>query len=85
MFSLPAVYYAGKMVVVPDTEYYYYYRENSILTCNDKAHKEKRYRDWCHAKASILAFAKEHNFKIPGVNSDRISYIWAKLVSRHFQ
>jgi glycosyltransferase involved in cell wall biosynthesis len=85
MFSLPAVYYAGKMVVVPGTEYYYYYRKNSILTCNDEAHKEKCHRDWCHAKASMLAFAEEHNFKIPGINSDRISYVWTKLVSRFFR
>ncbi|MDR2815892.1 MAG: glycosyltransferase [Proteiniphilum sp.] len=85
LFSFRAVYYAGKMVVVPGTEYYYHNRKNSILTNNDKAHKEKVHQDWLHAGSAMLAFAKEHNFKIPGVNSGWLSYIWTKFVARHLQ
>ncbi len=84
LFSLPAVYYADKLVVVPNTEYIYYDRENSISRKKDKSHREKYQKDWDHARASILAFAEKHNIKIPGVNSDKLFYIWRKYISRHF-
>ncbi|SFS85443.1 CDP-glycerol glycerophosphotransferase [Porphyromonadaceae bacterium NLAE-zl-C104] len=84
IFSFHAVYYADKLVVVPNTIYFYYNWENSISTIREKAHREKYRRDWLHARSYILNFADEHNFKIPGINSDKISYIWRKYISRHF-
>lgn len=84
IFSFHAVYYADKLVVVPNTTYFYYYWENSISTAQDNAHHEKYLQDLMHAKSYIRNFADEHNFKIPGINSDKLSYIWRKYVSRHF-
>lgn len=80
MFSLPAVFYAGKVVVVPGAEYLYYQRENSIMTRKDEAHRKKRREDHNHAKAYRKAFANEHNIKIPGLDTGRIAYIFRKLV-----
>lgn len=84
IFSFLAVYYADKLVVVPNTTYFYYYWENSISTVQDKAHREKYLRDLMHARTYIRNFAHEHNFKIPGINSDKIPYAWKKFVVRHF-
>ncbi|WAC41236.1 glycosyltransferase family 2 protein [Pedobacter sp. SL55] len=79
VFSLPAVYFAEKMVVVPKADYTYYERENSIMTKANKAHREKVHQDWLHAKASMLDFARKHNFTIPGVNSGMLAYKWWKV------
>lgn len=77
VFSVPAVYFAEKMVVVPDADYTYYERENSIMTKASKAHREKVHQDWLHAKARMLDFAQKHNFTIPGVNSGMLAYkLW---------
>ncbi len=84
IFSFHAVYYAETLVVVPNTTYYYYNRVNSISTIRDAAHRQKFRTDWTHARSYICQFAEEHNFKIPGINSDKLSYIWRKYVSRHF-
>lgn len=84
IFSFSAVYYANKLVVVPNTEYIYYYRENSISTKKDKLHKVKYQQDWLYARSSILDFAKKYHFKIPGINSGKLAYIWRKYISRHF-
>lgn len=78
-FSVPAVYFANKVVTVPKAEYYYYYSPNSILNNKDKAHQEKRRRDLTHANQQILAFAGKHNFKIPGINAGKMRYILRKI------
>jgi glycosyltransferase involved in cell wall biosynthesis len=80
MFSLPAVYYANKVVVVPDAEYLYFQRHNSIMTKKDKGHAKKRHEDHIHAKAYRTSFAKAHNIKIPGLDTGRIAYVLRKLV-----
>lgn len=79
IFSIQAVFYSNKLVVVPGTEYYYYHRENSILTNKDKTHREKRRADKKHAKSEVLRFANSKNIKLPGVNSGRMSYLVRKL------
>lgn len=84
IFSFHGIYYADKLVVVPNTTYFYYNWDNSISTNRDKAHREKYREDWNHARSYICNFAEEHNFKIPGINSDKMSYIWRKYVGRHF-
>ncbi len=82
IFSVPAVYFANKIVTVPNTEYYYSYSENSILTNKDKDHALKRRNDRKHAQEKILQFAEEHNFKLPGVNTGKIKYILTKIKNK---
>lgn len=79
MFSLPAVFYSDKLVIVPGSEYYYYYRENSIMTNKDKAHREKRHKDAMYARAFRKEFAKKHKIKLYGVDTGRIAYFLRKL------
>lgn len=78
-FSLPAVYYAESVIVVPGAEYLYYHRENSIMNKKDKAHREKRRLDWSHAKAFRKEFSRKHNLKIPGIDTGRFAYLLRKL------
>lgn len=80
MFSLPAVFYAEKVVVVPGAEYLYYQRENSIMTRKDEAHRKKRREDHHHAKAYRKAFAKQHDIQIPGLDTGRTAYVLRKIV-----
>lgn len=78
-FSVPALYFANKLVTVPKAEYYYYYSPNSILNNKDKTHQEKRRVDLAHANQQVMEFAKKHNFKIPGVNTGRTRYLLRKV------
>ncbi len=78
-FSVPAVYFANKLVTVPDAEYFYNHSVNSILTNKEKTHRKKRHADKKYAKEQILKFAKEHNFKIPGVNTGQLNYLFRKF------
>jgi len=66
-FSLTAVYFAKKVVTVPDAVYYYKKRENSIMTTKQLAHRKKRHEGWKKAKEFRQKFANEHNFQIPGI------------------
>lgn len=83
MFSLPAVYYAKKLVVVPGAVYEYLHRENSIMTNSNIEHKKKRRADWTHTKAYRREFARKHNLKIPGVNTDVLDYIFKKIYRKY--
>lgn len=78
MFSLPALYFAEKLVVVPGAEYRYRHQENSIMTRKDAEHVKKRREDRKHAKKIMHDFAKKHNFKIPGVTTGRLRYVIKK-------
>ena len=49
------------------------------MTKADKAHRDKVHKDWLHAKKRMLDFAHEHNFEIPGVNTEKLAYIWWKM------
>jgi len=80
MFSLPSVFYAEKVVVVPGAEYLYYQRENSIMTKKDEVHRKKRREDHNHAKAYRKTFAQQHNIKIPGLDTGRTAYVLRKIV-----
>ncbi|MDR1683013.1 MAG: glycosyltransferase [Candidatus Symbiothrix sp.] len=66
-FSLQAVYFANKIVSVPNAVYVYKLRENSIMSNRNKAFKQKRHEDWKHAKEVRRQFAEEHHFQIPDV------------------
>ncbi|MDR1743337.1 MAG: glycosyltransferase [Dysgonamonadaceae bacterium] len=79
-FSIPAVYYANKLVTVPHTAYSYYHRENSIMTCKDAKHRIKRRKDWEHARDFRDEFSKEKGIKLPGVHTGKMAYIVRKLI-----
>ena len=81
MFSLPAIYFANILVVVPGAEYRYRQQENSIMTKKDEEHVKKRREDRQHAKKVMYEFAKKHNFKIPGVTTGRLRYIIKKWIN----
>ncbi|MDR1973237.1 MAG: glycosyltransferase [Bacteroidales bacterium] len=72
-FSLQAVFFADKVVTVPDATYYYKKNENSILTSPDPVAKKKRHDGWLKAKEFRQQFAKEHCIKIPGVWTGRFT------------
>lgn len=79
IFSISAVYFAEKMVVVPGADYIYNQSENSILTKEDKSHRDQVRQDWQHARNHMFDFARQHNFTIPGVNSGKLAYKWWKI------
>lgn len=78
-FSLSAVYFANKLVVVPGAVYTYIRREGSIMTRRDKAHRKKKHQDLRHAKEFRHNFARKHKFKIPGIPTwGKISLFYVK-------
>lgn len=72
-FSMLAVYFANKIVTVPDAVYYYKKREGSICHSNDRNVKRKRHEGWVKVKEFRLKFAEEHNIKIPGIRTGKFS------------
>jgi glycosyltransferase involved in cell wall biosynthesis len=72
-FSLQAVYFADKVVTVPDAIYHYKKNEGSILSSTDPVAKAKRRQGWLIAKRFRQKFAQEHNIKIPGVFTGRFT------------
>jgi len=77
-FSLTAVYYAKKMVVVPHAVYTYILRENSVTTRKGRSHHKKRHQDLRFAREYRHHFARKHNFKIPGIPTGRFSLFFVK-------
>ncbi len=84
-FSLPSLYFAKKIVVVPGATYLYAFVENSIINNPDKAHKAKVKEDFRHAQKVILNFASKHNFKIPGLNTGVWRYVLRKIYVKIFR
>ncbi len=78
-FTFQAVYYANKVVTVPDAKYLYVFNPNSIINTKDKERAEKRENDSDYAEQFIRDFAKEHHFKIPGVHIGRTKYFFTKV------
>ncbi len=79
-FSFQAVFYANKIVTVPNAKYTYIFNDNSALNTTDEEKVAKRNRDYEHAREFTLNFAKENgNFKIPGVNSEQVYYFLKKV------
>ncbi len=72
-FSLAAVYFADKVVTVPQSIYYYKENENSILTTSDPVMKRRRHEGWVKAKEFRRQFAREHKINIPGVFTGRFT------------
>lgn len=80
MFSLPALYFANSLVVVPGAEYIYCHQPNSIMTTKDPEHAKKRRVDRQHAKDMMRKFAKDHQVEIPGVTTGKLRYIIKKWI-----
>jgi glycosyltransferase involved in cell wall biosynthesis len=72
-FSLQAVYFAEKIVTVPNAIYYYKKRENSIMMTKHPVARKKRHEGWIKTKEFRQQFAIEHNIRIPGVRSGKFS------------
>lgn len=81
IFSLPAVYHANKVVVVPNTQYMYYNRENSIMNNRDEEHLKKRRQDWEYVKSFRDDFSSKYGVKLPGVHTGKIAYVFQKFIS----
>jgi glycosyltransferase involved in cell wall biosynthesis len=80
-FSLQAVYFAKKIVSVPQAIYTYKLRENSIMGNRDAAFKRKRHEDWLHAKEFRQNFANKHNFSIPDIATKGFGALIVKYFS----
>jgi glycosyltransferase involved in cell wall biosynthesis len=61
-FSTQAVFYANKIVSVPDAVYFYKNRVNSIMTTKNLSLISKRHRDRQHAKEFQHHFAVQNQF-----------------------
>lgn len=80
-FSFAAVFYANKIVTVPDAKYLYVFNPTSSLNAKNKEVQEKRRIGRKYSKQFILNFAKQHGeFKIPGVNTGVAKYIFRKFL-----
>lgn len=77
-FSLPAVYFAERLVTVPNAVYTYLLRENSVMTKKDKEHRKRKHKDLRYAKELRHKFAREHKFKIPGVPTGMFGLFFVK-------
>lgn len=80
-FSFKSLYYADKVVTVPNTAYTYRVNANSILTKPDPVWKQRCKRDFAHSRSIISNFSKEHNLTVPGVgyNFGIIPYLARKF------
>jgi glycosyltransferase involved in cell wall biosynthesis len=66
-FSIPAVFFARSLVVVPGAEYTYKLQPGSIMQTRTREHLRRRHRDMRHAREMRHNFARKHGFRIPGV------------------
>ncbi|MDR3126099.1 MAG: glycosyltransferase [Rickettsiales bacterium] len=62
MFSIPAVFFASKVEVVPGAQYFYRKNAGSIVNTRDRARLAKRKADYRLAKAELWKFARLHGF-----------------------
>ncbi len=74
LFSSRAVYYANKVVIVPNAHYHYVSTPNSIMNNKDKKHMKRREADYQHALKMVEDFAEEHHFKVPALNTGKLQY-----------
>ena len=81
MFSLPALYFANRLVVVPDAVYVYCQQPNSIMTSNNPIQVKKRREDRKYAIGLMHKFAKDYHIEIPGVTTGKLRYIIKKWLS----
>ena len=68
IFSTKAIFYANKIVSVPNAEYHYV--EHSTSTVKSKENLQKKKEDSNSAHIELQKFAMEHNIKLP----ERLNY-----------
>lgn len=64
IFSLQAVFFAKKIVLVPDAVYIYKNRKNSITNTRKIELIKKRHKDRKYAEQFQIDFARQHHFSI---------------------
>lgn len=69
IFAIKALYYANKVVTVPNTEYHYVGHSNSTVKSKDTNGQKKK--DHITAYVELIDFAKEHNIELP----ERLNYV----------
>lgn len=64
LFTIKAVYYANKIVTVPEVNYYYYRNPTSTVNSKNKKHLKKINEDKNTAKRAVIKFLKDNNAPI---------------------
>ena len=64
MFSIQAIYFANRIVSVPEVVYYYKNRKNSASTTKKLGQVKKRHGDRKHAKLFQAKFIQERQFSL---------------------
>ncbi|MDR1952212.1 MAG: glycosyltransferase [Elusimicrobiota bacterium] len=78
MFSVPALYYSNKVVLVPEAMYHYRRDSyNSITNMIDSEKVKKRNNDDLYMRNKLKEFAISHNFEIRVDNPDK-DYVMSK-------
>jgi glycosyltransferase involved in cell wall biosynthesis len=77
VFTVSALYFANKSVLVPNCMYNYAVNPNSISFSKDPEKEKRRIRDEKHSWEQIMRFSKEHNFELK--SSPQYSLIKCKL------
>jgi glycosyltransferase involved in cell wall biosynthesis len=81
IFTLQAIFLCKKLAVVPGAIYRYIRRENSTMTRTDREHLKKRYRDRQYAKTFRQNYVRQNGFKIPGVPTGKIAFLYVKWLT----
>lgn len=61
LFTTQALYFANKVVTVPDIYYYYFRRPDSTVNKTSKEHMEQKITDRNNAKRAVIKFLKDKN------------------------
>ncbi|MDO5522636.1 MAG: glycosyltransferase, partial [Bacteroidia bacterium] len=64
IFTIQAVYFANRIVMVPDAMYIYKHRKNAITTTKNTALIKKRHADRKYANQFQSEFAEKHQFSL---------------------
>ncbi|MDR2684774.1 MAG: glycosyltransferase [Prevotellaceae bacterium] len=62
-YSMQAVFWANRVIVVPHAVYFYKYRQNSILNAKSKKMGKKRRRDYKYFKQFCMDFAQKNGLQ----------------------
>jgi glycosyltransferase involved in cell wall biosynthesis len=81
IFMLQAIFLSRQLVTAPGAVYTYIRRENSTMTRTDREHRKRRYRNWQYAKAFRQQYARQNGFKIPGIPTGQLSYLYVKWLT----
>jgi hypothetical protein len=76
-YSMQAVSWANRVVVVPHAVYFYKNRENSILTSTNKEIRKKRRNDYKYFKRFCVDFAQKNG--VHTLKDEQVGWIQYKL------